>query len=390
MQKIKAFFMQSKTLIGLYILATIIASIHLYLLPNNTFGGTYTHYNNFVIFKYSFWHLLNGQDLYIPHLSDHYDLFKYSPAFALAMAPFAILPNWLGLVLWNLFSTGLLLWAVFKLNLFSNTQKQITLLLIFFETLTSLQSAQTNVIMVALFLFAFHFFETEKPHWAALMLMLSVFIKLFGLILFPLFLLYKHKDRFILWSAIWFVLLLLLPVIAVNGGQLVDLYLSWWNMLQQDHSVSFGLSVMGWLKTWFYLEPAKIWVVGFGLLLLLLSIVFNIKTHTPTQRALLFASSCIWVIIFNHKAESSTFNIALVGVAIYYLTAPSGKLKHFLLVFCLLFTSLSPTDLFPPYVRVHVVTPYVLKAVPCIFIWFHINYLLFAPKTVQNTILAEQ
>lgn len=382
--------MQSKTLIGLYILATIIASIHLYLLPNNTFGGTYTHYNNFVIFKYSFWHLLNGQDLYIPHLSDHYDLFKYSPAFALAMAPFAILPNWLGLLLWNLFSTGILLWAVFKLNLFTNTQKQITLLIIFLETLTSLQSAQTNVIMAALFLFAFHFFETEKPHWAALMLMLSVFIKLFGLILFPLFLLYKRKDRFIFWSAIWFVLLLLLPVIVVNREQLVDLYLSWWNMLQHDHSVSFGLSVMGWLKTWFYLEPAKIWVVGFGLLLLLLSIVSNIKKHSSTQRALLFASCCIWVIIFNHKAESSTFNIAMVGVAIYYLTAPSSKLKHFLLVFCLLFTSLSPTDLFPPYVRVHIVTPYVLKAVPCIFIWFHINYLLFASKTVQNTTLVEQ
>lgn len=370
--------MQNKTLIGLYILATIIASVHLYLLPNNTFGGTYTHYNNFIIFKYSFWHLVNGQDLYIEHLTDQYDLFKYSPAFALAMAPFALLPNWLGLVVWNLLNTGLLLWAIFKLRLFTNTQKQIALLLIFFETLTSLQSAQTNVMMVALFLFAYHFFETEKPQWAALMLMLSVFIKLFGLILFPLFLLYKYKEKFIVWSFVWFMMLLAIPLVVVNMNQLLHLYISWWNMLQQDHSVSFGLSVMGWLKTWFFIEPNKTLVVGLGLLVLLASILIYIKTTDWTKRALLFASSLIWVIIFNHKAESSTFNIALVGVAIYYLVAPAGKLKNGLLIFCLLFTSLSPTDLFPPYIRVHVVTPYVLKAVPCIFIWFHINYLLFS------------
>ncbi len=376
--------MQNKTLIGLYILATIIASVHLYLLPNNTFGGTYTHYNNFIIFKYSFWHLVNGQDLYIEHLTDQYDLFKYSPAFALAMAPFALLPNWLGLVVWNLLNTGLLLWAVFKLKLFTDTQKQIALLLIFFETLTSLQSAQTNVMMVALFLFAYHFFETEKPQWAALMLMLSVFIKLFGLILFPLFLLYKYKEKFIVWSAVWFMLLLAIPLLVVNMNQLLHLYISWWNMLQQDHSVSFGLSVMGWLKTWFFIEPNKTLVVGLGLLVLLVSILIHIKTTDWTKRALLFASSLIWVIIFNHKAESSTFNIALVGVAIYYLVVPPGKLKNGLLIFCLLFTSLSPTDLFPPYVRVHIVTPYVLKAVPCIFIWFHINYLLFSREQITG------
>ncbi len=379
--------MQNKTLIGLYILATIFASVHLYLLPNNTFGGTYTHFNNFVIFKYSFWHLLNGQDLYINHLTDQYDLFKYSPAFAIFMAPFAIMPNWFGLILWNLLNSCLLLWSIFKLNLFNNQQKQIALLIIFFETLTSLQSAQTNIMIVSLFLFAFHFFETGKPHWAALMLMLSVFIKLFGLILFPLFLLYKYKFKFIIWSFIWFVLLLILPLLVVNYEHLVDLYLSWWNMLQQDHSLSLGLSVMGWLKTWFFIEPNKIWIVGFGLIIFLLSIFLNVKENTLTQRAFLFASSLIWVIIFNHKAESSTFNIALVGVAIYYLTAQRSILKNILLVFCLLFTSLSPTDLFPAYIRLHIVTPYVLKAVPCIFIWFHINYLLFTNKTDKVSIV---
>jgi hypothetical protein len=368
--------MQNKILIGLYVLATIVASLHLYLLPNNTFGGTYTHYNNYVIFKFSFIHLINYTDLYIHYFTDQYDLFKYSPAFALAMAPFAILPNWMGLVVWNLASTFLLLWAIFKLNILDTTQKQIALLLIFFETLTSLQSAQTNVLMVVLFLFAYQFFEDKKPHLAALMLMLSVFIKLFGLILFPLFLLYKFKLKFILWSIVWFLVLLLIPLIVVSPNQLIILYKSWWLMLQQDHSVSYGLSVMGWIKTWFFIEPNKTAIVGIGLLVLGASILLFIKNNTATQRALLFASNCIWVIIFNHKAESSTFIIALVGVALYYLLMPKSNLKNGLLISCILLTSLSPTDLFPPFIRVHVIIPYVLKAVPCIFIWFHINYYL--------------
>jgi hypothetical protein len=134
---------------------------------------------------------------------------------------------------------------------------------------------------------------------------------------------------------------------------------------------------MGWIKTWFFIEPNKTAVVGAGLLVLGISILLFIKNNTATQRALLFASSCIWVIIFNHKAESSTFNIALVGVALYYLLMPSSKLKNGLLVSCILLTSLSPTDLFPPYVRLHIIVPYVLKAVPCIFIWFHINIYLY-------------
>jgi len=380
MNKIKAFFMQDKTLIGLYVLATVLASIHLYFLPNNTFGSNYTHYNNYIIFKNSFIHLIENKNLYIEHLYDQYDLFKYSPAFALIMSPFAVLPDWLGLIFWNLLNTGLLIWAVFKLNILSNTQKQITLIIIFFETLTSLQSAQTNVMMVALFLFAYHYFENEKPHLAALMLMLSVFIKLFGLILFPLFLLYKFKGKFIFWSLIWFLVLLAIPLLVVSFEQLIFLYKSWWLMLQQDHSVSYGLSVMGWLKTWFNIEISKTIIVGFGLLILLLNILIYIKNNNILQRILLFVSCIIWVIIFNHKAESSTFVIALVGVALYYLLMPKSNLKLILLICCILLTSLSPTDMFPPYVRVHIVVPYVLKAVPCIFIWFHINYYLLQNK----------
>jgi hypothetical protein len=91
-------------------------------------------------------------------------------------------------------------------------------------------------------------------------------------------------------------------------------------------------------------------------------------------RALLLASVLLWVIIFNHKAESPTFVIAMAGVAIWYFMQPKTGWKTALAVLAFVLTSLSPTDLFPKPVRDQLVNPYVLKAVPCIFIWLVLIY----------------
>lgn len=39
-------------------------------------------YNNYVIFKMSFPHLVNNEDLYIVQPEEHWDLYKYTPTFA--------------------------------------------------------------------------------------------------------------------------------------------------------------------------------------------------------------------------------------------------------------------------------------------------------------------
>jgi len=46
-------------------------------------GGFYSHYNNYIIFKQSFYHLIAQKDLYIHYPQEQYDLFKYPPTFAL-------------------------------------------------------------------------------------------------------------------------------------------------------------------------------------------------------------------------------------------------------------------------------------------------------------------
>ncbi|MEF9932117.1 MAG: hypothetical protein RR770_07460, partial [Bacteroidales bacterium] len=39
---------------------------------------------------------------------------------------------------------------------------------------------------------------------------------------------------------------------------------------------------------------------------------------------------------------------------------------------CIILTTLSPTDIFPSYIRKTYVVPYALRALPCVFIWFKI------------------
>eukprot|EP01036_Dinobryon_divergens_P007620 gene7620-10167_t len=102
----------------------------------------------------AFFHLLDGKDLYIMYPAECWDLFKYSPAFALFMGVFAWLPDIAGLTLWNLLNAMLL---------------------------TSIQNAQSNGLIAGLILLAFNKLENGDVRWSSLFITLTVFIKLFGL-----------------------------------------------------------------------------------------------------------------------------------------------------------------------------------------------------------------
>src|SRR3977135_2266222 len=57
--------------------------------------------NNFLIYRAATENLLRGSDLYVAYPERHFDLFKYSPTFALAFWPFAVAPTLPSLLLWN-------------------------------------------------------------------------------------------------------------------------------------------------------------------------------------------------------------------------------------------------------------------------------------------------
>jgi hypothetical protein len=367
----------------LYILLALVATVQAFgggLVINEINGREYTRYNNYIIFKQSFHHLLAYKDLYREYPLEQWDLFKYSPAFALFFGLLALLPDWLGLFCWNLINGGALLLAVRYLPKLEVKAKVLLLLGIAIELLTSLQNEQSNGLMAGLIILAFGLLERRYYLWATFCLVLSIYIKVFGLVAFALFLFYPQKWKLAVYTILWSAVLLVLPLAVVDAGQLQLLYQSWLHLLGQDHSVAYGLSVMGWLKTWFHLEVAKTGVLAAGVLLFLLPLTYFRMYRDYYFRLLVLASLLVWVVIFNHMAESPSFIIAMSGVGLWYFSQQRKTENLVLFVLAFIFTMLSPTDLFPPFIRNEFFKPYVIKAVPCILIWLKISYDLIFVK----------
>ena len=228
--------------------------------------------------------------------------------------------------------------------------------------------------MAGLMIGAFVLMERKKLFWAAGLLMFSFYIKLFGLVGFVLFLFYPDKFKTAYSTLFWGVVFFAAPLISIQYTSLIEQYKNWGILLANDHSTSFGFSVIGWLHSWFHLNINKNLVLLAGIFIYLIPIVRYKNWGNEKYRLLMLASTLIWVVIFNHKAESPTFVIAMAGVAIWFFNSAKTKFDVTLFVLAFVFTSLSPTDIFPSYVRTQVFVPYVVKSVPMIIIWGKIIY----------------
>ena len=349
-------------------------------------GLQYTHYNNYVIFEKSFQHLTENKDLYIAYPEEQWDLFKYTPTFAAFFGIFAIFPDWLGLSLWNLFNALILLFAVYYLPKFTLQQKSVILLISLVELMTSMQNSQSNALIAGLLILTFGLLEKDKFILATLCVLFSVFIKLFGIVGFTLFLFYPQKWKLALYTFFWTILLLAVPLLFVSIGQYKLLFSSFGKMLSHDHAASYGYSVMGWLNSWFGIMFNKFYLVLTGALVFLIPFFRINNFRYYAFRILTLASIMIWIVIFNHKAESPTFIIAMAGVSLWFVASPKNYANIILFVLAFLFTSLSPTDIFPKFIRDEYVNPYSLKVLPCIIIWLKITYDLisFKKKEIEN------
>jgi hypothetical protein len=388
-ESIRSVLSKPKSWFIIYGLLGLLSAVHLIISTQvSPKIGWPTHYNNYLIFKTSFWHLVDYKDLYLEHLIDHIDYFKYSPSFAALMMPFAYVPDWIGLSCWNILNSLVLASALMHLPYTENRIKASMLAFALIETLTSLQNAQSNALIAGLIIWTFICLERKQIVWAALLVALSIFIKIFGIIGFIMFLFYPNKWKAAAWSILWMILIGILPLAFISAQQLVYLYKSWWNLLSWDVNASVGLSVQGWLISWFGIDAPKNLVLGIGAILLLLPLLKFKQWKFPIFRILYLSAILIWMVIFNHKAESPTFVIAFSGVLIWAFSQKLNLFHKTLFIVCFVLCSLSQTDLFPFYLKQHFVIPYVLKAVPVIAIFALIIHQLLMMKneTIVNGI----
>jgi hypothetical protein len=344
----------------------------------------WTRYNNYVIFKQSFFHLIHHQDLYTTYTAEHYDVYKYSPSFALWMGLFAWLPNLPGLIVFNVLNVVILLIGLRTLPI---TKQRFNLLLFFIliETMISLTSSQTNVLITGLLVLAWHFLEKDRPWWAALMIVLTFYIKVFGIVGIALCLLYPSRWKAAAATLFWMIVLGLMPLLVITPEQLQFLYKSWGALLSADHNASTGVSLYGWWHTWFGFNMNKPFFVLAGAGLFCLPLLRFRDWSRPLFRLHILASVLIWVVIFNHKGESPTYILAMAGVATWYFTQQPTGFNLALLLLALACTSFSSTDLIFPYrlARTYV-EPYAVKAVFCSIIWFKLILDLVRGKAVPQ------
>jgi hypothetical protein len=391
------FLKQDRTLWIVYLLVAEIISLQSLWQRVNAYG--YTAYENYVIFKNSFTHLVQGLNPYASFPAEQWDLFKYSPAFSVAMAPFSALPDWAGLQFWNLANALPLLWAILRLPILDARQRRFIAWFVLPELIISLQNSQSNGLTAAFILWAWVALEASKPIWGGWWTAAGGFLKIFGIFAAVPALIYPRGRVFVSSVGLWSAVLVLAPLVIVAPQQLWQVYQWWVELLRSDHSASVGLSVMGWLQTWFGWEAPKAGITAVGMGLLAASTWAVCRRRAPgagglppvTDRILLWASVLLWVVIFNHKAESPTFIIALCGVALWYQSAPKPALWMKILFWtAFALASLSPSDIFPRIVRTALVQPYVLKAVPCIAIWIIITVQLLRPVAKKQSLASDE
>jgi Glycosyltransferase family 87 len=193
---------------------------------------------------------------------------------------------------------------------------------------------------------AFLLLEEKRPGFASLFIVLSVFIKLSGAAAFVLYFFYPNKIKTALYTLGWFVLLTILPLVVISPTQLTYLYKSWVSLLMYDEGISYGLSVDGWLHSWFHIGITKNLVLIIGIFIFVIPL-FKIRNYQDKLfRILLLSSILIQVVVFNFKAESPTYIIAVSGVVFWYFMQERKIENLILLILVFLFTSLSATELF--------------------------------------------
>jgi hypothetical protein len=336
--------------------------------------------NNYQIYKYTFFNLTHQQNLFTFYPQFFEDKNHYGPVFALIIAPFSLLPDSIGVLFWDVFNSFVLYKAISLLPI--SPQKQVAIFLICaHELLTASLSVQVNPFVTAIIILSFIFIKNEKEFWAAFMIVLGTYIKLYGIVGLAFFFFSDHKIKFTLSMVFWAIVLFALPMLLSSPHFVVQCYHDWYHSLsdkdiQNSTSTMQDISVRGMIRRIFNVQLSDFFVLIPGIILFLSSYIRFNDFKNKQYQLLILSSTLIFPIIFSSSSESPTYIIAFVGVAIWFinLDRPVTSFEWFLLIFALIITSLSPSDLFPKYISTHLTKKYGLKALPCLMIWLRIIY----------------
>jgi hypothetical protein len=383
MYKLKALFNNKLFILCLWFGLSLLPVIKGVLIYN---GSKNNNYNNYLVYKHNFLNLIHQHSLFGPQPEYYFDLNHYGPVFAFIIAPFTFLPDGIGAILWAFFNAWILYLAVMKLPL--NEKQRLAILLINVITMIgSSGNLEVNPFIAALILFSFIFINNKQNFWAALMIILGTYIKLYGIVGLAFFFFSDNKTKLVLSLVFWSVILFVLPMLISSPSFVITTYHDWYPDLVQKNAANIVstrayVCVMGMISKIFkYSHLPNILVLIPALFLFGLSFIRLKYWRNLKYQLLMLASTLIFTVIFSSGSEPPTYIIAFVGVGIWFmnLDRPITGFERFLIIFALILTN-APSDIFPKYLRDKYVIPYALIALPSFIIWLKIIYEMLTRK----------
>ena len=162
-------------------------------------------------------------------------------------------------------------------------------------------------------------------------------------------------------------------------------YHEWWVCLGEKntenlHALMQNISLLGMVRRTTGCENySDLWLIVPGMALFALPYLrFSQYKHLAFREAIL-ASVLMFIILFSTGSESSGYIIALLGAAIWYVSAPfeRGKWAVWLMVFVFILSGMGNSDLIPKAIRTAIIQPYALRALPISLLWFCLCYELY-------------
>lgn len=373
-EKFLKILLNPKYIFGVYIIVAIATAL-------SKFSRGPQAINNYLIFKGVFFNTLDEKNLYLRYPALYSDMNHYGVFFSLLIAPFAVMPDWMGIALWNVANTAIFLYAIHKLP-FSDAKKALFALLCLQEFITAAVSLQFNIALVGLLMLSATFIYERKEVQSATAIVVGIFVKLYGIVGLSQFFFIKNKVKFILSGIVVAVLCLCIPMIYSSPQFVIQSYSDWATSLiskNNDNQILGNMqdiSLMGFVRR--ILGDASIsnlTFLAFGVPLFALPYIRIKQYKNYAFQLMILASTLLFLVLFSSGSESPTYIIAVAGVMIWFtLQKEKTPLIIGLLVFVIILTCFSPSDLFPKFIKQNYIIKYSLKAVPCIVVWLRVIY----------------
>lgn len=358
-----------KTSFILFVMTAVVIAVQHYYKPS---------FNNFKVFVSAFQHLLDLKNLHDYYPAEHDDQFLYAPPAAVWLGIFSIFKTGFSIILWNVFTTLSWWLAIYHLPNIDLQVKNKIAFFAFIELTTSLHNLQTNPLLTAMIVASFILLEKNqlwKSHFITALAFFTKGISGAGVFLLLFYNSYL-KNAFSFFIA--FIAVAMLPALFVGFNALPGLYMDWIQVLLDDHEVNSGISVIGLIHDNISkgINAYVIQVVGLLLFLIDLMYIRMNKKNTFGWRFFALSFILIWVILFNHAAESSGYIFGVTGVALWLFNKTQDKVDRVLFFMVLFFTILAPTDLYPKVFRVFLYD-HSIKALPILLVWIKMHFDLF-------------